>query len=596
LPPSPDSNINQFLMNSNPIRPFRPFRPFQLIRPWLLLLLVLAVAGLLFFPRLGSRSLWGSEGRWAEVAREMGQSGNYFWPTINGEVYYDKPLLSYWLVAAAGTLTGHLNETATRLPSAIAGLAGVLLVMLLAGKLYDRRTALLSGVILATGYSYVFHARLASADMETVIGVLAVLTLFVYHEHRHEKRPTGWWVVELWLLMAVTSLTKGLIGFALPLFILGCDSLFSDGWRTVRERIMRGPLSARAAWLIERGRWVLNWKTVPALAVAGLVYVLPFVISSARMHSEAGLVMVFRENIVRFFEPFDHRGPIYLYTYMIFLLAAPWSLFLPAALVHLHSTPSSRQDRFVLAYFWATFLFFTISGSRRWYYLLPILPAVAIVISRLFITGWDALHRRVRRLMQVGFLLIAVVVVAAGIVVLLPAAARPLAIRDLPEFPARGLFFVLWGLELAALISAFRLWHRGAMAWPTAVVASCSLLFYFVCALPAIEQYRGEKRFAHAVRTALHGDYSSLVLYRVTGAAGLLFYLGTEAPIPNYHDGQAVKTHIETTPHVMMISRNAEAAALSIPGTVVVRERDFPWEQPRELENKLVLWSVETPP
>ena len=561
-------------------------------RIWVALALVLVLAALLFFPRLGSRSLWGSEGRWAEVAREMGQRGNYFWPTINGEVYYDKPLLSYWFVAAAGTLTGHLNETATRLPSAAAGLAGVLLVMLLAGKLYDRRTALLSGVILATSYSYVFHARLASADMETVIGVLAVLTLFICHVNWHEHRPIGWWVVGLWVLMAVTSLTKGLIGFALPLFILGCDSLFSDGWRTLRERIMRGPLPARAAWLIERGRWVLNWKTVPALAVAGFVYGLPFVISSSRMHSEAGLVMVIRENVLRFFEPFDHRGPIYLYTYMIFLLAAPWSLFLPAALGHLHSTPPSRQDRFALVYFWATFLFFTLSGSRRWYYLLPILPAVAVVISRLFITGWDALHRRVRWLTQAGFLLMAVVVVAAGIVALLPAAARPLAMRDLPEFPARGMFLVLWGVQLAALIAAFRLWRRGALAWPTAVVASCSLFFYFVCALPVIEQYRGEKRFAHAVRTTLHGDYSSLVLYRVTGAAGLLFYLGTGAPIPDYHDGQAVKTHIETTPHVMMISRDAEAAALSIPGNVVVRERDFPWEPRRELGNKLVLWTA----
>lgn len=576
-------------MNSNPIRPVHPVHPVQLIRPWVLPVLVLALAALLFFPRLGSRALWGSEGRWAEVAREMGQSGNYFWPTINGEVYYDKPLLSYWLVAAAGHLTGHLNEAATRLPSAIAGLAGVLLVMLLAGKLYDRRTALLSGVILATSYSYVFHARLASADMETVIGVLAVLTLFVYHELRQEKRPTWWWVVGLWLLMAVTSLTKGLIGFALPLFIMGCYSLLSDGWRTVKERIMRGPLSARAAWLIERGRWLLNWKTGPALVVAGLVYGLPFVMSSARMHSEAGLMMVFRENVLRFFEPFDHRGPIYLYTYMIVLLAAPWSLFLPAALVHLHSTPPSRQDRFALVYFWATFLFFTLAGSRRWYYLIPILPAVAVVIARLFITGWDALRRHVRWLTQAGFLLIALVVVAAGIAALLPATARPLAVRELPEFPARGIFLVLWGLELAALIAAFRLWRRGAMVWPIAVVASCSVFFYFVCAQPAIEQYRGEKPFAHAVRAALHHDYSHLVLYHVTGAAGLLFYLGTEAPIPDYHDGQAVKTLLATTPNVMMISRDAEAAALSVPGAIIVREQAFPWEQPRELRNKLVL-------
>jgi 4-amino-4-deoxy-L-arabinose transferase-like glycosyltransferase len=566
--------------------------PFRMTRPWLVMVLLLALAAVLFFPRLGNRSLWGSEGRWAEVVREMGQSGNYFWPTINGAVYYDKPLLSYWFVAAAGGLTGGLDETATRLPSAVAGLAGILLVMLLAGKLYGRRAAILSGTILATSYSYVFHARLASADMETVVGVLAVLTLFVHHE----ERPTGWWVAGLWLLMAVTSLTKGLVGFALPLFIMGCYSMLSDGWSVVRDRMFRGPLSGRVVWLIRRGRWLANWKTVPALAAAGLVYGLPFVISYTQTHSDAGIAMVFRENVIRFFEPFDHRGPIYLYTYSIFLLAAPWSLFLPAALVQLHSTPPSRQDRFVLVYFWATFLFFTFSGSRRSYYLLPILPAVALLLSRLFTSEWDSLHRRVKRLMRGGFVLLAVAVVAAGLVALLPAAARPLSVRDLPLFPARGMFLVLWCLELAALIAAFCTWRRGALAWPTVVVAACGLLFYFVFALPAIEQYRGEKNFARTVRATLHGDFSHLILYQVKGVAGLLFYLGTEAPIPEYRDGETVTALIKAAPNLMMISPDGRATVLAEHGSVLVREQAFSWERPGEQRNKLVLWAANAAP
>ena len=565
--------------------------PPRMIRPWVLIVLVLALAALLFFPRLGSRSLWGSEGRWAEVVREMGQSGNYFWPTINGEVYYDKPLLSYWFVAAASGLTGELNETATRLPSAVAGIAGVLLVMVLAGKLYDRRAAILSGVILATSYSYVFHARLASADMETVLGVLIVLTLFVCHE----QRPRGWWVIGLWLLMALTSLTKGLIGFALPLFIMGCYSLLSDGWSVLRDRLLRGPLSGRAAWLIERGRWLVNWRTAPALAAAGLVYGLPFVMSAARMHSDAGLAMVFRENVLRFFEPFDHREPVYLYTYMIFLLAAPWSVFLPAALAQFHSTPPSREDRFTLVYFWATFLFFTLSGSRRSYYLLPILPAVALLLSRLFAIEWGALHRRARWLMRAGFLLLAVAVVAAGVVALWPAVARPRAVAALPPFPAPGVFALLWILELAALIAAFRTWRHGVPVWPTVVVASCSLLFYFVFALPSIEQYRGEKPFARIVRETLRGDLSHLVLYRVKGAAGLLFYLGTEAPVPEYRNGQAITKAIETSPDLMMITPAVEAEAVTAAGAVILRERAFSWEQPREQRNKLVLWAGKSP-
>jgi hypothetical protein len=62
---------------------------------------VVILTAILFFVRLGARALWSSEFRWAEIAREMLLTHNYFWPTINGHVYYDKPLGSYWLVVMA---------------------------------------------------------------------------------------------------------------------------------------------------------------------------------------------------------------------------------------------------------------------------------------------------------------------------------------------------------------------------------------------------------------------------------------------------------------------------------------------------------------
>src|ERR1700674_805055 len=174
---------------------------------------VMILAAILFFARLGGRGLWSSEFRWAEIAREMRLSGNYFWPTINGRLYYDKPLASYWLVLWAADLTGALNEAAARIPCAIAGLAAVGLLMILARRLYDQRTAALSGLVLATCMSFVFFSRTASADVETITGELAALLLFV----SMRERAGQWWVVPLWLLMALTSLTKGLLGFVLPI-------------------------------------------------------------------------------------------------------------------------------------------------------------------------------------------------------------------------------------------------------------------------------------------------------------------------------------------------------------------------------------------
>src|SRR4051794_926285 len=77
---------------------------------------VLALAALLVLPRLGERSLWSEEVRWAEIPREMAREGTYFWPTFNGRTYYDKPLGSYWLVLAANGFQSDIDERAARLP------------------------------------------------------------------------------------------------------------------------------------------------------------------------------------------------------------------------------------------------------------------------------------------------------------------------------------------------------------------------------------------------------------------------------------------------------------------------------------------------
>src|ERR1700751_4478205 len=109
---------------------------------------VLAFAAILLFARLGARALWASEFRWGEIAREMLISHNFFWPTINGKVYYDKPLGSYWLIVASTWLTGSMNEAAARIPSAIAGLLAVILVIVIGRRLYDLRTGTIAGIVL----------------------------------------------------------------------------------------------------------------------------------------------------------------------------------------------------------------------------------------------------------------------------------------------------------------------------------------------------------------------------------------------------------------------------------------------------------------
>src|SRR5450755_1544272 len=91
-------------------------------RPGLWILLATSAVILLAFP--GSASLWTHEGRWAVICREMMRSGDYFHPYLFDEEYFDKPLLSYWLMIGCAKIFGVLNETTLRLPGIFAGLLG----------------------------------------------------------------------------------------------------------------------------------------------------------------------------------------------------------------------------------------------------------------------------------------------------------------------------------------------------------------------------------------------------------------------------------------------------------------------------------------
>jgi 4-amino-4-deoxy-L-arabinose transferase-like glycosyltransferase len=553
---------------------------------------VLVLTAILFFVRLGARALWSSEFRWAEIAREMLATHNYFWPTINGHVYYDKPLGSYWLVVWSTYLTGGMNEAAARLPCAVAGLLAVAFVMLLAKRLYDRRTAIVAGIVLATSFSFVFFSRHASADVETLTGELAALILFL----RNETKQDGWWVVGLWIIMAVTSLTKGLLGFALPLLVIGTFCLLNTGWTDVGDYLLTGPISARVRWIIERNRWLFNWKSLIAIAIGFAIYYAPFSVSNQTEGSEKGLHMVWRENVVRFFHPFDHRGPIYLYVYVIFALMLPWSALLPAALTEIHKRRSiddepAHSDRFTLVYFWATFIFFTLSGSRRSYYLLPILPAAAIIVARLLAGG----HLRsiwARRLLIFGYGVIAVAAVGGIILLVPPRSILPGRWALLPPAPDPRVFAIGWVLVVGGVIYALRRFQPIRVAVSTAILAYMVMAYIYIFAMPAADAYRGEKPLAFQVLKKLDGDTSHLAFFRTQES---LFYLNPPHPLPQFEHARDLMNAIQNQSIDWVIVRKKDISAIKAPTQVEAVEPSFPWEDETQQRDKVALVKVERP-
>lgn len=145
-------------------------------------------ATVLLFFNLGSAPLWASEDRWAEVARSMWLTGDWLHPAINGTVYFDKPLLTYWPIALLAVITGMMNEFIVRMPCVLAALAGLWGTRDLARRVSggDEKTVNYSGWLLLGCYAYFFWARTAAAEMMNLTMILLAVDWFF-----HAPRKAG---------------------------------------------------------------------------------------------------------------------------------------------------------------------------------------------------------------------------------------------------------------------------------------------------------------------------------------------------------------------------------------------------------------------
>src|SRR5579862_2099392 len=321
------------------------------------ILMATAAVLLLLFP--GSASLWTHEGRWAVICREMMRSGDYFHPYLFDEEYFDKPLLSYWLMIGCAKVFGVLSETTLRLPGIFAGLLAIFCTARIGIRRLGVVPGLTAGWLLATSFFFVYWSRQACSDM---LNLAAIVAATAWWTDRRD-RP-GWITTSVtFLILAVGALMKGLIAPALAVLAILPDLVEGGRWR----RHLRPSLAA--AWI-----------------PAALVYLAPFLAASSTSgasYETNGLMQVFRENVLRFFKPFDHQAPRYVYLEYIPLYALPWTPFLPFVLWRAARRwrDLRPESRWVLLAALAIVLFLSLSGGRRNYYVLPILPFVMLAIA-----------------------------------------------------------------------------------------------------------------------------------------------------------------------------------------------------------------------
>ncbi len=327
-------------------------------------LLILLLAAVLFFTNIWGYDLWApDEPRYAEIAREMIEEGNWIVPHDNGWVSTEKPPLLFWLISIFSVLSGGVSSFAARLPAVCAGLGTVAVLYILCLRLFGKRTAILSAIVLTTSYLFFDNARTAQTDM--LLTLFIILSFFLFYRSQGGLPLRRRSLLLFYCVLALGTLTKGPVGFVIPLGVIVLYLASVGEMRRVKEiYLTEGVL----LFLIIVGGWV---------AAATFV-----------SHGEYGFFSAMNSHVIeRYAGGLHHKQPFYYFIATLPLDFLPWSLFIPASLSFFVSRLKSierKETAFVLCWFFFIFVFFTFSTEKRNLYILPLFPAISIIVGHCF--------------------------------------------------------------------------------------------------------------------------------------------------------------------------------------------------------------------
>ncbi|MGJ7511315.1 glycosyltransferase family 39 protein [Variovorax sp. GT1P44] len=410
-----------------------------------LLAFLLAVLAAVWFGSLATRSLIGpDEGRYASLAWEMLRSGDWVTPRLNGLLYFEKPPLQYWLSAFFLHLFG-FNDFAARLWPALAGFLTVLVVGGTAWRLWGRETGIRS-LAIAASMTWVFgNSHYLTLDASLTLFLTIALCAVLVAEHASATAPERRnWIWVAWAAMAGAVLSKGLVGILIP----GATLVLTCIWR--RD------------FSLWRG---MHW--VSGLLIFLLLAAPWFVLVSMRNPGFAQFFFI-HEHFARYLTSVHNREGEWWY-YLPFILGGmfPWTSALPwlwprrAA-----SGPASgiAPRDILIVYSAFVLLFFSASGSKLPSYILPMFPALALLVGlRLQHVSLRALRRH----------LLAIVAVWAIVLIAATQSSRITSHSTPPEVYAQLGAGVRWAAVTFLSFAAFAWWllRRRGVTLAVATVA-----------------------------------------------------------------------------------------------------------------------------
>jgi 4-amino-4-deoxy-L-arabinose transferase-like glycosyltransferase len=412
------------------------------------LLLLLLLSGLLFFLNLGSMGLTDrDEGRNAEAGREMFASGDLVTPTFNGELRVAKPVFVYWLMTASYHVFG-VNEFAARAPSAIFGVALILIQYLFLTRLRGSTVGLFGALMLLLNILLLALGRMAITD--SVLIFFTTCSLYCFWLGFHEQGAGRHWIWGFYAGMALATLTKGPVGFAVPLLAALLYLAFTKQWAIFWEK--GAPIAGTLLFFMLAGPWYTAMFLLHGDAYS----------SQAKVHT-----------VGRFLAPMEgHGGGWWFYFPVVLLGFYPWSAFLPAALYQSYTSwrgtrSLEHRDRplveaearvysgkelewFAALWTVGVFVFFTLSSTRLPHYIGPLFPACALLAALYWARCLEnpltkGLRGSIHFMMGIGYLL------AIGFACV-PSLFSKFSGKMIKEFPLATQFDLGYGPYIAAAI------------------------------------------------------------------------------------------------------------------------------------------------
>jgi 4-amino-4-deoxy-L-arabinose transferase-like glycosyltransferase len=452
------------------------------------------------------------EGRYAEMAREMFASGDWITTRLNGIKYFEKPPLQTWMNALSFELFG-LGDWQARLWTGLCGLLGVGLTGYAGKRVFGDRVGFYAALVLGSSFYWVACSQINSLDMSlSGMMTIALCALLVAQRDDATASEQRNWMLVCWAGMALSVLAKGLIGLVLPGGVLVFYTVFSRDWKIwTRLHLVKGLL-------------LFLLIAVPWFVLVGL------------KNPEQPHFFFVHEHFDRFLKKEHHREAAW-YVFFVLLAAGsvPWVGVLVQSLVlgAKRSTEATRFKPRLMLLVWVAFiiLFFTKSNSKLPGYIVPVFPAVALLVAWYLDVG-----TRRSRMLTAGLTALLGAALLAFVPFMLRLARHPgedvLYAAYQPWALAAGLVLLIGG-ALAMLYARQMQRDLTVLVLAIAGFAGTELL---LCGFEPIAQVRAGTLLLPAMKAAGAANPATRVYSVGIYEQSLTFYLGRTVTLVDYTD------------------------------------------------------------